>query len=207
MKLRTILTIAGLAVIAAVASADGGEGEDGNGSSKYSTRTFHYTSMDSINGNYSSAGNVSFKVRTDINVHPYLYITGNLGAAWTVNGWGKGINTETNTIRLYHNETLTLVCAGFNNPAKISGTKSGAQSITLNGQFALFNDQNGNKLFDSGMLPIQKLNGLFTSSGPNFQVAQTGGLMRLQLGRQVVIDPTVGPGKYENIGTITVVRN
>ena len=28
-----------------------------------------------------------------------------------------------------------------------------------------------------------------------------------RFGRQIVIDPTVGPGVYENVGTITVVRN
>ncbi len=210
MKLRTLLTIAGLAVIAASACADGGDGGDGGdngGSYKNGTRTFHYTSMDSVNGDYSASGTTTFKVRTDVNVNSYLYITGNLGAAWTVSGWGKGTDTQTNTIRFYHIETLTLVCAGFGNPGKISGTRTGAQSVVLNGQFALYNDQSGNKLYDSGMVPISKLNTLFTASGPNFHVSQTSGLMRLQLGRQIVIDPTVGPGKYENIGTITVVRN
>ncbi len=195
MKLRSLLTIAGLAVIAAAASA------------QVAGRSFTYSSTDAVSSDYSATGTAVLKVRTDVTVNPYLYITGNLGAAWTVDGWGKGVDTQINSIKFYHNETLTLVCAGFDNPSKIKGTQTGAQAVTLNGQFALYNDQTGSSLFDSGMLPIAKLNGMFTASGPNFQVAQTGGLMRLDLGRQIVIDPTVGPGVYENVGTITVVRN
>ena len=195
MKLRSLLTIAGLAVIAAAANA------------QVAGRSFTYSSMDAADADYSAAGTATLKVRTDVTVNPYLYITGNLGAAWTVDGWGKGVDSQVSAIKFYHNETLTLVCAGFDNTAKIKGTATGAQAVTLNGQFALFNDQSGSSLYDSGMLPIAKLNSLFTASGPNFQVAQTGGIMRLQLGRQIVIDPTVGPGVYENVGTITVVRN
>ncbi len=197
MKLRTLISLAGIAVIAAAACAQG----------PVKGRSFTYSSMDSASGDYSTSGTTTLKARTDVTVNPYLYITGNLGAAWTVDGWGKGIDSQVNSIKFYHNETLTLVCAGFDNPSKIQGTKTGAQAVTLNGQFALFNDQSGASLYDSGMLPIAKLNGLFTASGPNFQVAQTGGIMRLDLGRQIVIDPTVGPGVYENVGTITVVRN
>jgi len=197
MKLRNILAISSLAVLAVAAHAQG----------PVKGRSFTYSSMDAVDGDYSSAGTQTFKVRTDVTVNPYLYITGNLGASWIVDGWGKGVDSQVNAIKFYHNETLTLVCAGFDNPAKTSGTKTGAQAVTLNGQFALFNDQSGSSLYDSGMLPIGQLNSLFTASGPNFQVAQTGGVMRLELGRQIVIDPTVGPGTYENIGTITVVRN
>jgi hypothetical protein len=163
--------------------------------------------VDTASGNYSAAGNPTLKVRTDVNVGSYLYITGSLGASWVVDGWGRGTNTKVNTIKFFHTETLTLVCDDFDNPEKITGSETGAQSIALRGQFALFNDFSGARIFDSGMVPINSLNAMFRPSGPNFQVAQTNGVLRLQFGRQIIITPTVGPGVYENVGKITVVRN
>ncbi len=194
MKLRTLLPIAALGIVAIACAQD-------------PVRTFKYTSFDAADGNYSAAGNTRLKVVTDVNVGSYLYITGNLGANWVVNGWGKGSDTEVNQIKFYHTETLTLVCDAFDNPEKIQGTRTGAQSIALRGQFGLYNDKTGARIYDSGMVPIDNLNEMFTASGPNFQVAQTNGVLRLQFGRQITITPTVGPGVYENVGKITIVRN
>jgi len=54
---------------------------------------------------------------------------------------------------------------------------------------------------------IEKLNEMFNPSGPNFEVGYTGGLLRLDFGRKISIKPEVGPGTYENVGLIKVIRN
>jgi len=195
MKLRAMLITGGLAIIAAA------------NAQQPPTRTFKYAATDAADGNYSAAGNVNLKVVTSIGVTNYLYITGNLGANWVVDGWGKGHNSQVNTIKFFHTETLTLICAGFQDPIKTSGTSSGAQAISLKGDFALFNNATGLSLFDTGMVPIAQMNSIFTPGGPSFTVKQSDGVLRLELERQINIHPTVGPGTYENVGTITVVRN
>jgi hypothetical protein len=90
---------------------------------------------------------------------------------------------------------------------KTSGTKTGDQSVELEGQLRFVNEQNGKDLFDSGMMNIEKLNEMFNPSGPNFEVGYTGGLLRLDFGRKISIKPEVGPGTYENVGLIKVIRN
>ena len=150
---------------------------------------------------------MEMKVRTTIQVNPYLYIAGNLGAEWTVDGWGTGVDSKTESIKFFHNETLTLDLEGFANPTKIDGTKTGAQEIELEGQLSFFNDQDDKEIFNSDMVAVEKLNEIFNPSGPNFEVAATGGLMRLDFGRKITINPQVGPGTYENVGIIKVIRN
>ena len=124
MKLRTSITLVALAAIACVASAQ----------SPVTGRSFSYKASDAINQDYSTAGNVTLKSATNVTVDPYLYITGNLSANWVVDGWGVGSDSQTNSIKFYHNETLTLQLAGFDNPAKVSGTQTGAQAISLQGE-------------------------------------------------------------------------
>jgi hypothetical protein len=170
-------------------------------------RSFSYTSADAISADYSNAGDMAMKVRTTIKVNPYLYIAGNLGAEWTVDGWGTGVDSKTESIKFFHNETLTLDLEGFSNPTKTTGTKTGAQEVQLEGQLAFYNDQANSGIFDMPMVPIAKLNDLFNPSGPNFEVKSTGGLMRLDFGRRITISPQVGPGTYENVGVIKVIRN
>ena len=224
--LLRILSIASLAALFMAVHADGGEGgggddggshqgggdggddhggDDSNGDAGH--RKFRYHSIDAISADYSAAGNVDLKVRTRINVNPYLYITGNLGAVWTVDGWGTGIDTRVETIKFYHNETLTLDLEQFAAPIKISGTKTGAQAVDLQGQLRFRNGQSGKSLYDSGMVDIDKLNGMFNPSGPNFEAGTTSGLLSLDFGRKISIKPGVGPGTYENVGFIKVIRN
>ena len=57
------------------------------------------------------------------------------------------------------------------------------------------------------MVGIASLNGMFQPSGPNFGADKTGGVMRLDFGRKISITPSPGPGVYQNVGTITVIRN
>ena len=57
------------------------------------------------------------------------------------------------------------------------------------------------------MVAIAKLNNMFNPSGPSFQVSATGGAMRLNFSRRITVTPQVGPGTYENVGSIKVIRN
>jgi len=156
---------------------------------------------------YSASGTVTLKSVTKVTVDPYLYIVGNLSANWTVDGWGVGSDKQTNSIRFYHNETLTLQLAGFDNPAKVSGTQTGAQAIQLQGDLSFVNDATNTSLYDSGMVGIASLNGMFQPSGPHFDAKSTGGVMRLDFTKMISITPEVGPGTYQNVGTITIIRN
>lgn len=170
-------------------------------------RSFSYKATDTIDQDFSGSGDVTLKARTKVTVNPYLYVMGNLGAEWTVDGWGSGTDTKTESIRFYHNETLTLDLEQFDNPTKISGTETGAQSVDLSAELAFYNDQNDKQIFTSGMVGALELNSIFNPAGPHFDVDFTGGLMRLELGRKITINPNVGPGTYENVGTIKVIRN
>jgi hypothetical protein len=194
-NITRFFAIAGLAVLAVAANAQVKE------------RSFSYKAADAVDGDFSASGDVDFKVRTTIQVNPYLYIAGNLGAEWTVDGWGTGVDSKTESIKFFHNETLTLDLEGFANPTKIDGTKTGAQEVQLEGQLSFFNDQDEKEIFNSDMVAIEKLNEIFNPSGPSFEVEATGGLMRLDFGRKITISPEVGPGTYENVGVIKVIRN
>ena len=197
MKLRNSLVLVAFAGIVSIACAQ----------SPAKGRSFTYSSSDAVNADYSSAGTVTLKSATNVTVDPYLYIVGNLSANWTVDGWGVGSDKQTNSIRFYHNETLTLQLAGFDNPAKVSGTQTGAQAVQLEGDLAFYNDATSTSLYDSGLVGIASLNGMFQPSGPHFDAKSTGGVMRLDFTKKISITPEVGPGTYQNVGTITIIRN
>jgi hypothetical protein len=194
-KLSRIFALATLTVLAVCAHA------------QVQGRSFSYKSSDAVSADYSGSGDAAMRVRTSIKVNPYLYIAGNLGTEWTVNGWGTGIATKAETIRFFHNETLTLDLEGFSNPKKILGTKTGAQEVTLEGQLTFTNEQTGKEFYEGDMVAISKLNNMFNPSGPSFQVSATGGAMRLNFSRRITVTPQVGPGTYENVGSIKVIRN
>jgi hypothetical protein len=160
-----------------------------------------------VDSDFSKAGTVNLKSVSTVTVNPYLYISGNLGANWTVDGWGVGTDTQVNSILFYHNETLTLQLAQFDNPAKVDGTKTGAQAVKLEGELAFYNNATSDSLYDSGMVGIASLNGMFQPSGPNFGADKTSGVMRIDFSRKISITPEVGPGTYQNVGLITVTRN
>ena len=197
MKLRNSLVLVAFAGIVSIACAQ----------SPATGRSFTYSSSDAVNADYSSAGTVTLKSATNVTVDPYLYIVGNLSANWTVDGWGVGSDSQTNSIRFYHNETLTLQLDGFDNPAKVSGTQTGAQSVQLDGELNFFNDATSTSLYDSGLVGIASLNGMFQPSGPHFDAKSTGGVMRLDFTKKISITPEVGPGTYQNVGKITIIRN
>jgi hypothetical protein len=198
MKLRTSIAIVAFIAVAGIASAQG---------VPVTGRSFTYTSSDAVNQDYSATGPVTLLSQSNVTINPYLYITGNLSANWVVDGWGVGTDTQVNSISFYHNETLSLQLSNFANPAKVTGTATGAQAVNLSGELHFFNNATSTSLYDSGMIAIASLNGLFQPSGPSFDAHSTGGVMRLDFSRQISITPEVGPGTYQNIGTITVSRN
>jgi len=191
---KSLLTIA----VAAIATAS---------MAQVTGRSFSYQSNDLVEDDYSFAGDTTLKVRTKVEVNPYLYIKGNLGAEWVVDGWGSGTDTKSEIIRFFHNETLTLDLEDFANPKKVSGTSTGAQSVGLEAELMFFNDATDKQIYASGMLSAEDLNTTFNPSGPHFDVDFTDGLMRLDLSRKITIAPNVGPGVYENVGVIKVIRN
>lgn len=200
MKINRSIGNVVLAAAAAVACAQSASGP-------VTGRSFTYNSFDASDRDYSKAGTLTLTSKTNVRVDPYLYITGNLKAHWIVNGWGVGQDTERNSIYFYHNETLSLQLTDFANPSKVSGSETGDQSVILSGELAFYNNATSTSLYDSGMVPIAKLNGMFQPSGPTFGTSATGGVMRMDFSRQINITPSVGPGKYQNVGTITVSRN
>ena len=195
MKINRILFVAVAGVLGALAGAQSTQ------------RTFTYTSTDAVDQDYSGASSVALSAKTKVTVSSYLYIKGNLGAAWNVDGWGSGDDSRDEIVKFYHNEGLTLSFSNFANPAKISGGTSGAQSVGLKGRLQFKNDATSASLFDSGLVDIGNLNSLFTPAGPNFDVASSGGVLNMGFTRKIAITPQVGPGVYENTGTITVIRN
>lgn len=198
MKLKASIALIALAGIVGVAAAQAGPVKG---------RSFTYAASDNVSQDFSKSGNATLKSASNVTVDPYLYITGNLSANWTIDGWGVATDTQINSIYFFHNETLTLQLSQFGNPAKVSGTQTGDQSVTLNGQMAFFNNLTSAPLYDSGMVGIANLNTMFQPSGPSFGAAQTGGVMRLDFSRQISVTAATGPGVYQNVGTITVIRN
>lgn len=195
MKFKSILVVAALGVLSAFATAQS------------TARTFAYTSSDAVDADYSAAPSVALLAKTKVTVSPYLYIKGNLGANWQVDGWGAGEDSKLETIRFYHNEGLTLAMSSFANAVKTSGGAAGAQSIALKGQMVFSNDTSGVSLFDSGLVDVADFNTAFTPAGPNFDSTSTGGILKLAFSRKIILTANVGPGVYENTGTITVIRN
>ena len=198
MKLKASIALIALTGIVGVAAAQAGPVKG---------RSFTYSASDNVSQDFSKSGNATLKSTSNVTVDPYLYITGNLSANWTIDGWGVATDTQVNSIYFFHNETLTLQLSQFGNPAKVSGTQTGDQSVTLNGQMAFFNNLTSAPLYDSGMVGIANLNTMFQPSGPSFGAAQTGGVMRLDFSRQISVTAATGPGVYQNVGTITVIRN
>ena len=213
MKLRFTLALvvfAGITSIACAQSDDGGGdngGNNGDGGSSKLGRQFKYFSSDYVNTDFSRAGNITLTSKTTVNVNQYLYIAGSLSANWEVKGWGTGINSQTNTIRFYHNGTLTLQFAQFDNPKKTSGTVTGSQSVLLSGEMKFYADKTMKLLFDTKLIPITSFNQMTGSNGLQFNANQTAGVLRADFTKQITVTPDVGPGKYQNIGLISVSRN
>lgn len=170
-------------------------------------RSFNYTASDAVDKDFSNEKSTVLKLTSRAVVQPYLYIAGNLGATWTVNGWGAATDAKTELIKIYHNETLALSLSGFADLTKSLGGKTGQQKIGMKMRFLFANGQTNATVFDSGTVAAAAANQVFNPSSPQFDPNASGGLLRLSLTRTIELTPNVGPGTYENVGTITVVRN
>lgn len=170
-------------------------------------RVFDYQPADFVDQDYSGAGDVSLEVKTKVNVLPYLYVIGNFGAEWTVQGWGEGTDSRDEELLVYHNESLTLDIEDLGDLQKTSGTNSGAQTIALFGRIRAYNDSTNVELMDSTELPASDFNTFFNPNGPTLGAELSGGKLRLAVTRRIALSAGVGPGTYENVGTLTVIRN
>ena len=197
-KLRSIVSLAVLLGLVFSASAQAKPAAD---------RRFAYTCSDAVASQFLEFGPVAFKSTSTITVNPYLYIMGELGSNWVISGWGTGEDIHASSIRIYHNESVTLVLNHFADLAKVSGTSAGAQSISMQGQLRFFYDQSGSPVYDSGILNATALNGAFQLDGPTLDARSKTGSIRVEFSRKVTITPDVGPGLYQSTGTITVIRN
>jgi len=212
MKLfRILLMLMVVSLVAIAAAQEGGDGGgdsgDNGGNTSQTGRHFKYTPADYINADFSKAGNVTLTSKTTVNVNTYLYIAGSLSANWEVKGWGTGIDSQTNTIRFYHNGTLTIQFSQFANPAKISGTQTGSQTVTLSGEMKFYNNNSMKLLYDTKLIPIASFNHMSGSNALKFDSNSTAGILRADFTKQISVAPNVGPGKYQNIGIISVTRN
>lgn len=170
-------------------------------------RAFTYRATDLVDQAYAAGTNPTLRVASKVEVQPYLYIAGNLGASWQVAGWGAATDVRSESIKFYHNETLTLTLARFADLTKTNGTRTGARNIGMKLRMSFANHATNASVFDTGTIAASAINQVFTPSTPQFTAAQTGGLMRLTLTRTIDVRPDVGPGTYENAGEITVGRN
>jgi hypothetical protein len=159
---------------------------------------------------------VTKDMTTTANVLSYLYIKGNLGASFTIDGWGSGSFSQTENVDIYHNEYLTLSFSGFadlNNPTPGAGqanlpTKFQFQAVR--GDDIPFRTP-GQVLSDTTLVNGTTLNGtslvIDPSEYPTNVPPTSGGHAVLKITRE--LDPVAanGPGTYSNTGVLTITRS
>ncbi|MCW5940904.1 MAG: hypothetical protein KIS66_01645 [Fimbriimonadaceae bacterium] len=133
---------------------------------------------------------------------PFLYVRGNLGVQWSVDGFGAGEDTRTETLTVLHNQPVLVQLDGFGDLQKTSGSASGAQSLPLWLQLTAV--ASGATLIDTSLVPANHVNGTF--GGRPIAPEETGGTLYLNLTRRVTVPPGAGGGTYQNVGTITISR-
>jgi len=170
-------------------------------------RTFSYQASDSIASSIDPSRATTLNSKTTIEVKPYLYLSGTIGANWVVSGWGVGSNTQSSRLQIFHDETISILLAGFDNPLKSTGTKNGKQTVDMRGQLRLWSGISGALLVDTGLVNAPDLNGLGLAEFKAIDPGMTGGLSILELSRTIDLTPDDGPGVYTNIGTISISRN
>ena len=202
------VTLLLVALTAACSAQDHGHDHHHRGSSGAGqTRTFGFSASDFMASDLSHSPQPVLASASIIGINSYLYIEGNLSANWTVTGWGSGVSIHRNFINIYHSDTLTLVFSGFANPTKIQGSVTGSQSVALSSELKIYNEEAWTNLFDTGLVPISSLNDIFAAGAQSFTPTATGGGMAIEFIRQIAVTADVGPGVYQNAGSITVTRN
>ena len=151
----------------------------------------------------SSATNAGFLVSTIVNVSSYVYISGNFGGTFNVQGIGAGYDpvTEVNQVEVRTNRTLSFTAAGFygiGTAGTIGYTLSLLQDYPSNGTVLA---GTGASLNDAGF------NGSTVVLDANTQLPLDG-KATLQLTRQLYLNQSALGGKaYTAGGTIQVSVN
>lgn len=152
----------------------------------------------------SSYTNASFLVNTVINVGSYVYISGNFGGVYNVQGIGAGYDpiTEVNQVEVRTNRSLTFTAAGFYG--------IGASVGTIGYTMSLLQDypSNGTVLGGTGAaLTDTAFNGAYVQLNANTMLP-TDGRATLQLTRQLFLtQAALGNTTYTAAGTIQVSVN
>lgn len=133
----------------------------------------------------------------------YLYVEGSLGVAWTVDGYGAGVNAVTQAITIRHNRALTISFEGFDDLHKEDLFTTGTQSVPMWLQFRA--TTNSATLTETPLIRAEAQNGPL-GYGHVFAPTDTGGQFRLEMLRTISVDPGVGAGYYRNDGRITISR-
>jgi hypothetical protein len=166
-----------------------------------------YLFSGSVNGTGNSNGvigasvtNVAFLVNTVVNVSSYVYISGNFGGVYNVQGIGAGYDgIETNQVEVRTNRSLTFTANGFYGLGSSVGTISYTMSllqdypsngVVLGGTGVALIDNN----FNGATLNLNAVNQL-----------PLDGRVTLQLTRQLTLTQNATGGKqYTAAGTIQV---
>lgn len=140
---------------------------------------------------------------------PFLYVQGSFGGQWTVDGFGaSGSNIESTVITIQHNETLGLDFDGFGPLTKVSGSPSGA--TTMDWQLGI-NVRGGLSVAllpgsTGGLVPPATVNAAFGPASPLYAPAVTGGVLRIEIQRKLIVAADNTPGRYQNDGSLTLYR-
>ena len=102
---------------------------DGANAYLYSGSVNGTSNQNGITG--ASTTNVGFLASTIVNVSSYVYISGNFGGTYTVQGVGAGYDPllETNQIEVLTNRSLTFTAAGFYGMGSTVGTIAYTMSL------------------------------------------------------------------------------
>lgn len=140
---------------------------------------------------------------------PFLYVQGSFGGQWTVDGFGSsGSNIESTVITIQHNETLGLDFDGFGPLTKVSGSPTGA--TTMDWQLGI-NVRGGLSMAllpgsTGGLVTPATVNATFGPASPLYAPAVTGGVLRIEIQRKLIVAADNTPGRYQNDGSLTLYR-
>ncbi|MCW5943221.1 MAG: hypothetical protein KIS66_13390 [Fimbriimonadaceae bacterium] len=169
-------------------------------------RTFDYVPAGSVSADYSAPGNPVLNFGSQVTVSAYLYVNGTFAGSWSVDGFGSGSSSQTQTVTIYHNETLYLDFESFGDATKVSGPNTGTTVLPVTASVGVYNNVTNALLNSFPTAPATDLNGYFGIGGPAFPALDSGGALRVELTQTVELDAGVGPGVYETSGTVTIVR-
>jgi len=169
-----------------------------------------YLFAGSVNGTGNSNGipgasttNASFLVNTIVNVSSYVYISGNFGGVYNVQGIGGGYDgSETNQVEVRMNRSLNFTAAGFYGMGSAIGTIAYTMSLLQD------YPSNGVVLGGTGVALVDdNFNGATLNLNAVTQLP-VDGRATLQITRQLTLTQAAQGGKsYSAAGTIQVSVN